>query len=103
VQIVTVRRVLPAVAMVAAVAFGTAACGGGGDVDKSALVAKLKTESDFKTLTDNQASCIADVVIKYVNKDDVNKYVKGDAKELADPPKDKEGEATKAITDCATK
>jgi hypothetical protein len=103
VHIVTVRRVLPAVLTAAAVAFGTLACGGGGDVDKNALVAKLKTESDFKTLTDGQAGCIADVVIKYVNKDDVNKYVKGESKELADPPKDKEDEATKAISACATK
>jgi hypothetical protein len=101
VQIVTVRRVLPAVLTAAAVILGSAACGGGGDVDKGALVSKLKSDTDLKGLTDSQANCMADVVIKYINADDVNKYVKGEVKTLADPPKDKEGEATKAITDCA--
>ena len=98
-QIVTVRRALPAVLTAAALIFGASACGGG-DVDKGALVSKLKADPDLK-LTDAQASCMADAVIKYVDADGLNKYIKGDAKEIPDPPKDKEDEATKAVQACA--
>jgi hypothetical protein len=101
VRIVTVRRALPAALAAAGLMFGSAACGGGGDVDKGALVAKLKTESDFKSMTDTQAGCIADAMIKYFNKDDVNKYVKNQGEKLPDPPKDKQDDAGKAVSACA--
>ncbi|BCJ30168.1 hypothetical protein [Actinocatenispora sera] len=55
-------------------AFGLTACGG---VDKSDLTAKLKTESDFKGLPSSVTDCFADAMLKYGDKDDLQKYVDG--------------------------
>ncbi|HEY3502769.1 MAG TPA: hypothetical protein VGN37_08330 [Actinocatenispora sp.] len=55
-------------------ALGLTACGG---VDKAALKDKLKTESDLKGVPDSVTDCMADVMLKYGDKDDLQKYVDG--------------------------
>jgi hypothetical protein len=101
VRIVTIRRAMPAAIAVAALLLGGTACGGD-KVDKGALVSKIKSDSSFTpALNDSQAGCVADVVIKYVDSGDVNKYIK-DGKELPEPKKDKD-KATTELQACIKK
>ncbi|MEP6695901.1 MAG: hypothetical protein ABJA34_03375 [Pseudonocardiales bacterium] len=67
-------------ALAVSVTLGVAACGGGGAASKSDVVAKLKTESQTKSLTDKQLNCLADILIKHGNKADVKKYADGKKK-----------------------
>jgi hypothetical protein len=101
VRIPTLRRAVPAAFAAAALLLGASACGGG-DVDKGALVSKLKTDKDFTpALSDAQAGCAADVLIKYLDASDVNAYIK-DGKEVPEPKKDKEKAGTE-LTACIKK
>jgi hypothetical protein len=101
VRILTLRRAVPAALAAAALLIGGTACGGGSDVDKSALVSKIKSDDAFTPkLTDPQANCVADVVIKYIDSSDVDAYLKGG--KLADPKKDKD-KATSEMQGCIKK
>jgi hypothetical protein len=73
----TLVRSVVLTAVGAGLAFGLTACGG---VDKSALTGKLKTESDFKGLPSSVTDCFADAMLKYGDKDDLQKYVDGKLK-----------------------
>lgn len=76
-----VVRLISVGALCMAATFGVSACGVGGPAaSKSDVVAKLKTESEFKSLNDKQIGCFADVLIKHGNKGDVKKYVDGKKK-----------------------
>jgi hypothetical protein len=101
VRIHTLRRVVPAAAAAAALLLGATACGGGDDnVDKSALVGKLKTDSTFTpALNDTQAGCVADVVIKYIDHGALNSYIK-DGKEIPDPKDSEKDKATSELQAC---
>ena len=102
-RIPTLRRAVPAALAAAALLLGGAACGGGSSsVDKSALVSKIKSDKAFTpALSDTQAGCVADVVIKYIDSSDVNTYIK-DGKALPDPKKDKD-KATTEMQGCISK
>jgi hypothetical protein len=89
--------ILGAAAM--AVVLGVSGCGGG-DVDKGAVVSKLKSEPDFKDVPSNVAddvvNCMADVAMKYGDKADLKSYVDGKIKMDAIKglsPNDKEADA----------
>jgi hypothetical protein len=98
---VTLRRAVPAAFAAAALLLGGAACGGD-KVDKTALTNKIKSDESFTPrLTDQQASCAADVVIKYVDKGGVNEYIKS-GKDLPEPTKDKD-KATAELQACVKK
>lgn len=97
-RIVTYRRVLPAAMAAAALLLGGTACGGD-KVDKGALVTKLKSDTSFTpALNDAKAGCVADVVIKYIDASDVNKYIK-DGKSIPEPKKDKD-KASSEMRNC---
>jgi hypothetical protein len=101
VRILTYRRVVPAAMAAAALLLGGTACGGD-KVDKGALVTKLKSDSSFTpALTDSQAGCVADVVMKYLDKGDLNNYIK-DGKQLPEPKKDKD-KASSELQACIKK
>jgi hypothetical protein len=96
VHIHTIRRAMPAAFAAAGLLLGAAACGGS-DVDKGALVSKIKTDKSFpKALDDKQANCVADVVIKYVDGKDLTEYIKS-GKEIPEPKKDKDKAATDRV------
>ncbi|HVQ93732.1 MAG TPA: hypothetical protein VMU51_22030 [Mycobacteriales bacterium] len=98
---VTLRRAVPAAFAAAALLLGGAACGGD-KVDKTALTNKIKSDTSFTPrLTDTQASCAADVVIKYIDSSGVNDYIKN-GKELPEPKKDKD-KATSELQACTKK
>ena len=80
----------PFLAVVAALAM--VGCGSDGP-DKEALVGKLKSSDTFEGVTDPQASCIADVVIKRVDAGDVQKYVDGEISDLPEPENESQVEA----------
>jgi hypothetical protein len=102
VHIHTLRRAVPAALAAAGLLLGATACGGGSDVDKGALVNKIKSDQAFSPgLTDPQANCVADVVIKYIDSGDINTYIK-DGKQLPDPKKD-EDKATAEMQGCTKK
>jgi hypothetical protein len=85
-------RAVPAALAGAALLLGGAACGGD-DVDKGALVNKIKSDASFTpALNDGQATCVADAVIKYLDSADINSYLK-DGK-MPEPKKDKDKAAT---------
>ncbi|MEN3360591.1 MAG: hypothetical protein V7637_4573 [Mycobacteriales bacterium] len=87
----TLRRAVPAALAAAALLLGGTACGGGGgDVDKTALTNKVKADTEFTpALTDAQAGCVADVLIKYIDTSDINAYIKN-GKGVPEPKKDKD-------------
>ena len=70
---------------------------------RDVLKNKLKTEADFKGLTDKQTDCIAGVLIKYAKASDLNDYVAG-KKKVTDVrgPKDKEAAVKSEATACTT-
>ncbi|MEO3828198.1 hypothetical protein [Actinomadura sp. B10D3] len=82
-----------------ALTLSVSACsGGGGDVDKAALVSKLKSEPDLQGLpagvVDKMANCMADVALKYGDKGDLEGYVDGKVKiDDVKGTSDKEAEA----------
>lgn len=81
--------------------FALAACSKAPSQD--ALKNKLKSESEFSSLTDAQVNCIAGVLIKYAKKGDLNDYV--DGKKSVDQvrgPADKQDEVTKESQTCVT-
>jgi hypothetical protein len=81
---------VPAALAAAALLLGGAACGGGSDVDKPALINTIKSDASFTPrLTDPQANCVADVVIKYIGSSEISGYIKN-GKGLPEPTKDKE-------------
>jgi hypothetical protein len=96
----SVMRAVTLGVTVAALALGASACGGGEEVDKAALAAKLKSDPELKgipsNVIDGLADCMADVALKYGDKGDLKKYVDGEVK-LDDVkgvgPNDKEAEA----------
>jgi hypothetical protein len=96
VRIATLRRAVPAAAAAAALLLGGTACGGD-KVDRSALVNKVKSDAEFTpALNDVQAGCVADVLIKYIDKGDINAYVKS-GKTIPEPKKDKEKAGTEMV------
>ncbi|GAA3219473.1 hypothetical protein [Nonomuraea helvata] len=72
------------------------ACGGGG-VDKAGLVTKLSADEDFKGLPANVMECMADLAMKYGDKDDLQSYMDGKIKKVDEVKglgqNDKEAEA----------
>jgi hypothetical protein len=96
VRIHIIRRAMPAAFAAAGLLLGAAACGGS-DVDKGALVNKIKTDKSFSTaLNDKQANCVADVVIKYVDGKDLTEYIKT-GKTIPEPKKDKDKAGTELV------
>ncbi|MBC6458613.1 hypothetical protein [Actinomadura sp. HBU206391] len=82
-----------------ALVLGVSGCGGD-DVDKAAMVSKLKSEPDFKEVpsdvADKVVNCMADVALKYGDKADLKSYVDGKIKMDAVKgvgPNDKQSEA----------
>jgi hypothetical protein len=70
---------------------------------QDALKTKLKSESEFSTLTDTQVNCIAGVLLKYAKAGDLADYVNGKKKvEDVRGPADKEDDVTKETTACVT-
>lgn len=92
-------RYVVAAGVAASLFFGTAACGA--KVDKDKLVAKLRTEDDFKALNDKQLDCFADVMIDHAKGGDLVDYVDG-KKSLDDVKGDDEKETTSDAEKCAT-
>jgi hypothetical protein len=82
--------------------FAMTACGGKAP-SQDALKSKLKSETEFSSLTDAQVNCIAGVLIKYAKKGDLNDYVDGKKKvEDVRGPADKQDEVTKETSTCVT-
>ncbi|HEV2088216.1 MAG TPA: hypothetical protein VGR21_07875 [Cryptosporangiaceae bacterium] len=82
-----VARAVVVVATAALVGFGGSACGlFGATVDKSTVSTKLQeelnTKPEGKDLSGDQqkkfSDCAADALLKYGNKDDLQKFVDGD-------------------------
>ncbi|MCX5233192.1 hypothetical protein [Streptomyces sp. NBC_00233] len=85
---------------------GLSACDGetnGGAVSKETLVAKLKSEPDFKTIPDAAMTCVAEVVLKYGDQEDLQGYVEGTVKVTDIKGLEKNKESEKAGLDCVTK
>jgi hypothetical protein len=80
--------------------FALTACGAD-KPSQDSLKTKLKTESDFKALTDTQVNCIAGVLLKYAKAGDLSDYVAG-KKSVNDVrgPADKEDEVTAESKAC---
>jgi hypothetical protein len=82
--------------------FALAACGAD-KPSQDSLKNKLKSESEFSSLTDSQVNCIAGALLKYAKGSDLGDYVAGKKKmeEVRGPAKN-EGDLTKATEDCVT-
>lgn len=83
------------------VALSLAACGGSDGVTRPEVSAKLKSDSEFKTLTDAQRDCLADLMVKKGDKGDLRKWVDG-KKKIEDVRGDSDG-LEDAASECATK
>jgi hypothetical protein len=68
-------RAVAGLGVALAVALSASACGS--SVNKDKLISKMKQDSSFKDLKDSQVKCLADVVVKYGKKDQINKYIDG--------------------------
>ncbi|GAA3842512.1 hypothetical protein GCM10022226_76510 [Sphaerisporangium flaviroseum] len=83
---------------------GVSACGGDamGEADKAALISKVKADPEFKDLPEAFLNCMADVVVKYGEKSNLQSYLDGKIKLDAIQgvqPSDKEADA--AAKKCA--
>lgn len=65
------------IAMLFATGMGVAACGGGDDDLKAGLIAKVKEDPEMKDLPDTAIDCVADVYIKYGDKEQLKAVVDG--------------------------
>lgn len=72
---IVARRAVAGLGVALALTLSAAACGT--SVDKDKLISKMKTDDAFKGLKDSQVKCLADVVVKYGKKDQINKYIDG--------------------------
>lgn len=79
---------------------GLAACGSDAKVSRSEISAKLKSDAQFKVLTDKQRDCLADLMLKKGNKGDLRKWVDG-KKKIDDVRGDSDG-LEDAASKCAT-
>jgi hypothetical protein len=75
----TVSRPVATAVLAVMIPLGLTACGGT-NVSKSDIAAKLKSDSQFKVLTDKQRDCLADLMLKKGNKGDLKKWVDGKKK-----------------------
>ncbi|WP_433221250.1 hypothetical protein [Microtetraspora malaysiensis] len=69
-------------------ALGLSACGGdggGGGIDKAALVAKIKaSDPDLKGIPEKTLACLADAVIKYGDQGSVQGFLDGSVASVDD-------------------
>lgn len=73
------KMVVPGmVAVLLTTGMGATACGGGDDgVSKSDLVAKIKEDPELKSMPDSVIDCVADVYIKYGDKEELKAVIDG--------------------------
>jgi hypothetical protein len=95
----SVSRSIATVVLAGVLPLGLAACGGA-KVSKSDVSAKLKADSQFKALNDKQRDCLADLMVKKGNKDDLKAWVDG-KKKIDDVRGDSSG-MEDAARKCAT-
>lgn len=74
---IVARRAVAGLGVALALTLSASACGSG--VNKDKLISKMKQDSSFKQLKDSQVKCLADVVVKYGKKSEINDYINGKA------------------------